>query len=439
MKTSRRRLGSWVVVGLILGFGVWTRGAADKARVQYVLTKGQLAILEAHHAYMDAFAAQLETEIALRRDTFAPTTVRKLENALALYRKAAEARRNLDPPQDDPQVHFGTGWCLFHLGRFAEAIEQFSAALGARPGWREADAHLGLAYAKMGRNREAADAFKRAFRVHPYDREANLGWESWLTGGRERFIAKVLEAALRAQPNDAEVHHALGCMYERLGRDTDSLEQHFLSVEARPDDAVLHWYVAASCARQPESVGEFYLLFLGKGEPLRVTWAKVAEEYEAAIRLNPDYAEAHDGVVTAYRKLGRWEDARRERQSSLKSYRERTAKNPKDSYAHYGLGKVYVGLGDREGALREYKALKPLDTLLASNLLRRIEYPRLATVKTRRAVIRGSPGSGEVFFRPARGTTLVLLYDDGNNYAVLMQDGRVGWIARGQVVLGRRL
>jgi len=72
------------------------------------------------------------------------------------------------------------------------------------------------------------------------------------------------------------------------------------------------------------------------------------ESYKQAIRINPDYAEAHGALGIAYGSLGRYEDA-------VESLKQAIRINPDLAEAHYSLGLAYDELGRYENAVESYK------------------------------------------------------------------------------------
>ena len=71
-------------------------------------------------------------------------------------------------------------------------------------------------------------------------------------------------------------------------------------------------------------------------------------EYQAALRINPDYAEAHYNLGVVYGQQGRTDEAIREYQAALRI-------NPDYAEAHYNLGVVYWATGPQlREAIREY-------------------------------------------------------------------------------------
>jgi Flp pilus assembly protein TadD len=64
------------------------------------------------------------------------------------------------------------GWALFSAGQTDAAIEHLRRGAALRPSYGPVWQHLGLAYRKQGKHREARDAFQRATRLMPANQRA---------------------------------------------------------------------------------------------------------------------------------------------------------------------------------------------------------------------------------------------------------------------------
>jgi len=85
------------------------------------------------------------------------------------------------------------------------------------------------------------------------------------------------------------------------------------------------------------------------------------ESCKQAIRIVPDYAEAHNFLGCAYDNSGMYKEA-------IESYKQAIRTDPGFTHAHYNLVTAYVSLNDRDSALEQYKVLKSLDTEMAKDL-----------------------------------------------------------------------
>ena len=59
-------------------------------------------------------------------------------------------------------------------------------------------------------------------------------------------------------------------------------------------------------------------------------------------------------------------------QESKDAYQHAIRLKPDFAEAHYGLGRTYLMLGNRDGAVEEYNVLKTLDPKSAAELLKNI-------------------------------------------------------------------
>ena len=74
---------------------------------------------------------------------------------------------------------------------------------------------------------------------------------------------------------------------------------------------------------------------------------RAIEEYDEAIRLNPNDAIAYKNRGTAYRNLGQFERA-------IEDYAEAIRLNPNDAIAYYSRGTDYCNLGQFERGIKDY-------------------------------------------------------------------------------------
>jgi Flp pilus assembly protein TadD len=77
--------------------------------------------------------------------------------------------------------------------------------------------------------------------------------------------------------------------------------------------------------------------------------------FQEALKLNPDFAEAHFRLGLGYEALGKSEEAESEYRKAVGSYKKYLEGNENDSEAHYDLGQTYAGLGQYSEAIREYR------------------------------------------------------------------------------------
>jgi tetratricopeptide (TPR) repeat protein len=117
--------------------------------------------------------------------------------------------------------------------------------------------------------------------------EASDAWETSLKKGDEHYAAARYTEALTAyaeavhlKPDHAKAHFGLINTYNKLNRSEEAVKLYKQAVADRPNDAVAHYGLGLS----------YSLLNPPKNS------AASAAAYEQAIRLKPDFAEAHNNL-----------------------------------------------------------------------------------------------------------------------------------------------
>ncbi len=91
-----------------------------------------------------------------------------------------------------------------------------------------------------------------------------------------------------------------------------------------------------------------YWLYLGVAYLEAGKWNDAAEAYKQAIKINPDYAEAHLGLGGAYTGLGKSDDA-------IGAFKQAIRIKPHDAKTHFILGLAYRDLGMYKEAIEAHK------------------------------------------------------------------------------------
>jgi tetratricopeptide (TPR) repeat protein len=174
---------------------------------------------------------------------------------------------------------------------------------------------LGSTAAALGELDDARQNFERALEIRPNNAETlfSLGLVAKRQGEIQEAATLFATAAVR-DPSLAEAMVELGVVYEILGRHEEAADACWRAVSIIPED-------------------EGALLCLGVARYHLGLYEGAAQAFEAVIEQNPA--------------------------------------SPR---ARYGLGLCRLYQEDLDGALTEYRALKPLDSELARDLLLRI-YP----------------------------------------------------------------
>ncbi|HAF25165.1 MAG TPA: hypothetical protein DCK93_20040 [Blastocatellia bacterium] len=225
------------------------------------------------------------------------------EKALPYFEKALESDVNY------AEAWAQAGFCKEKLGRHSEAIESSRKAVVLRPS-AESYFNIGLASYYLKQYREAADNYRQAIRLDPY--------------------------------NAADSYYALGLVYRDWGRPEDEIQAYKQAIRLRSDYASVY-----------ERLGSRYL----KSKK----YAEAIEVYKQLAALKPGDPNTPNSMGEAYLEMGRLTEA-------LEAFRQAIRLKPDFGRAYYNLGKSYLAMGNRDGAVEQYNILQNLDQDWAERL-----------------------------------------------------------------------
>jgi tetratricopeptide (TPR) repeat protein len=185
---------------------------------------------------------------------------------------------------------YGLGNVLDALGKSGEALECFRKALSLKPGAVEARNGLGLALASQGKTSEAIHEYQTALRQKPDFAEArvNLG----LALAKEGKLADAINeyrAALRANSNSVAARINLGNALAARD-DRGALAHYAEAVRLKPDFAQAHYLYGMELSRAGRP-----------GDAIR--------HLQRAVELQPNLSMAHFNLGVALAKQQRFADA----------------------------------------------------------------------------------------------------------------------------------
>ncbi|HEY3039906.1 MAG TPA: tetratricopeptide repeat protein [Pyrinomonadaceae bacterium] len=225
------------------------------------------------------------------------------EKALPYFEKAVESDSNY------AEAWAQTGFCKEKLGRHSEAIEASKRAVNLRPS-AESYFNIGLANYYLKQYREAAENYRQAIRLDPY--------------------------------NAADAHYALGLVYRDWGRPEEEIQAYKQAIKLKPDYASAY-----------ERLGSRYLR--SKKYP------EAIETFKQLVALKPGDANVPNSMGEAYSEMGLMSDA-------VESFRQAIRLKPDFVKAYYNLGRSFLALGNRDAAIEQYNILQNLDQDLAERL-----------------------------------------------------------------------
>jgi Flp pilus assembly protein TadD len=151
----------------------------------------------------------------------------------------------------------------------------------------------------------------------------------------ERAAAR-FEAALRINPNDAQVHNNLGTTWMQMGRLEAAVQEHTLAVRLAP------WYAEAYGNLGAD------LQQLGRLE-------EAAEAYRHALRIKPDLTVARTNLAVTLQSLNRSDEADAELSRAANHLAAVRPTSP-SADSHATLGSAYVALERFSEGVAQYEA-----------------------------------------------------------------------------------
>lgn len=195
---------------------------------------------------------------------------------------------------DDAALDYLLGTALIREGRVSEgqALADRILRRGDSP---EAHLMLGVAFLRAAKFEDAVREFERTLALNPSIAMANalIGEAKSESGDREGAM-KAYREELAIDPNNYDANLNLGVM----------LKEDRLFAEALP-------YLQNAARLRPDSMAAPYQIAMTDLAQGNVEKARVA--LERVVRQAPKFAEAHAGLAAVYLRLGRREDAKRER------------------------------------------------------------------------------------------------------------------------------
>jgi tetratricopeptide (TPR) repeat protein len=225
------------------------------------------------------------------------------EKALPYFEKAVQSDGNY------AEAWAQAGFCREKLGRHAEAIEASKRAVGLRPA-AESYFNIGLASYYLKNYREAAENYRQAIRLDPY--------------------------------NAADAQYALGLVYRDWGRPEEEIQAYKQAIKLKPDYASAY-----------ERLGSRYLK--SKKYP------EAIETFKQLVALKPGDANIPNNIGEAYFGMNLMSDA-------VAAFRTAIQLKPDFGKAYYNLGRSLLTMGNRDGAVEQYNILQNLDQDWAERL-----------------------------------------------------------------------
>jgi tetratricopeptide (TPR) repeat protein len=282
-----------------------------------------------------------------RKSTFA-YVYKDFGTVLSELGRYAEAIENysialeLDP--DDAMAYRGLGDVLYDLERYEEANENYYKATACAPDDAMAYRGLGDAFSRQGKYEEAIENYNKATARAPDDAVAyrGLGDAFFSQGKYEEAIENYNKATAHA-PDDATAYRKLGDTLSLLNKVDEAIKNYNKAVELNPQDAEAFG-----------SLGQTYKV-LGDTFFEEEKYEEAIKNYEKVVEIDSQYTdflirtEAYKKLGDAFFELGKYDEAIGNYQNALK------ATDFSDADAFKRLGDVFLAQEDFEKAIEQYE------------------------------------------------------------------------------------
>jgi len=261
------------------------------------------------------------------------------------------------------QWHYLDGVVLQRLARHAAAAERFQRALAIAPGHLPALVKLADALLDSGNIDESEPLFRELAGSAATEPMGLFGLGRIAAAqGRHEVAVEHLQTAVNRFPQWGAAHYALALAYRALGRSGDAQR----ALERHAEHGATWPTLADPVLARVRTLRGDAIATLQRGLRLArdgdVTGAIAA--HEAALALDPAYAQAHANLISLYGRIGDWPRAE-------ERYRAVVGLGYNLDDAHYDFG-VLLGLQERwEAAAEAYRkaiAVNPLHARAHNNL-----------------------------------------------------------------------
>lgn len=175
------------------------------------------------------------------------------------------------------------GRALLEHGYVQEAVAELTvAATQVGPGLVEANNLLGIAYDRLGRHKQAADAYDRALTVAPKDPNviANLGYSLYLADDYAGALKRLKQAA-KLSPGQPVIYNNLGIVLARTSKYDEAYK--YFAIASNEYDA--HLKLASILEEQHRD-------------------RDAVKHYEAALAMQPGASAILERLVALYERTG---------------------------------------------------------------------------------------------------------------------------------------
>ena len=238
-----------------------------------------------------------------------------------------------------------------------EQLDVARTLLAAFPDDTNAAFLIGMAYFEQGNVVEAEKYLEKSLELQPLRADAcdHLGRIALLKGQYDKALM-LFNRAIEIDPGTPGIHFRIAKAQVFLGKLDDAVSELQKDIELFPE-----------ASQSYSLLGETYLQLK--------EYQKAKENFEAAIRIKPDYTKAYYGLATACARLG-LKDESKEAQQKFKQFEAEDQKAGRHwrqvleplmvtcrsvAHTHTDIGRVYIERGNPDKATQLWQKAAILD------------------------------------------------------------------------------
>jgi serine/threonine-protein kinase len=276
---------------------------------------------------------------------------REVEASAVLARAIAAGREATRLRPGDALAHHDLGKALHYQGKLDDAIAEYTAARWITPNDSVIHGSLGTVLYTQGKLGEAIAEYQEALRITPNDSmsHSNLGNALLAQGKLDQAIVEHNEA-IRLDPNDANAHHNLAASLAEKGKSDEAIAEYRTAIRLNPGHAEAHCNLGLVLLRQKGAYLEA-LELLRRGHELgskRANWKYPSAEWvgeaerAAENRGNPQVIRRKPEDAVNHYRLGHELQHQGKPEEAIAEYRTAIRLDPEYAEAHCNLGLILL-------------------------------------------------------------------------------------------------
>ena len=264
---------------------------------------------------------------------------------------------------ENPDRIFARAVQLHQAGDWENAVKEYQQFLAEKPDRTDARSNLGAVLARLGRYQEAIEQYNRALLLDGNNPNIRFNLAvAYYKSARVVSAAKELEKVIAIQPDNPNATLLLADCFLQMGEHKKIIAL-LAPFEAKTPDNKALAYLFGTALLRDKQVGKGQQqiekimrggdsaearMLLGTTHLMSADYAKAAQEFAAATKLNPKLPTVHSYYGRALAMTGNTDQAKEE-------FRLELANNPNDFDANLQIGVILKQDQNPEEALKYFQ------------------------------------------------------------------------------------